>query len=283
MKRPILLSALLAIGCAHGGEVDVATLASSSDQILWEAAQKATEKKNWESARQIYRRIIDGFSQSEYGPAARLSLGDSYFNEGGAANYILAIGAYRDFLTLFPSHPKSDYAQFQVAESHFRQKNGPDRDQTETEKALEEFQRLLELYPQSAHAETGRGRIVECRQSLARAEFLAGYFYQRTRQAYRAAVARYEGILQDYPDYQELDEVLLRLGQSLALSGRTAEALPHLARLLEEYGSSAYAGEARELYDKLASSATVPPPPSPSPAPGPDQAQVTLDRLQKKS
>jgi len=262
VRRTLLLTALVGIGCAHGGEVDVSTLASSSDQILWEAGEKASQKKNWESARQIYKRIIDGFAQSEYGPAARLALGDSYFNEGGTANFILAIGAYRDFLTLYPSHPKSDYAQFRVAESHFRQKNGPDRDQSETDKALTEFQRLLDLYPQSPVVEEARKRIVECRQSLARAEFLAGFFYQRTRQACRAAISRYETVLSEYPDYDEVDQVLFRLGQSLAACNRAAEALPHLHRLLEEYKTSRFADEAKRLYELLSTKAPAPPSPA---------------------
>jgi outer membrane protein assembly factor BamD len=255
MRKPLLACVLVSLGCAHGGEVDVSTLASSSDQILWEAGEKAAGKKNWESARQIYKRIIDGFPQSEYGPGARLALGDSYFGEGGTANFILAIGAYRDFLTLYPSHPKSDYAQFRLAESHFRQKNSPDRDQSETDKALSEFQRLLELYPQSQYAEEGRNRVVECRQSLARAEFLAGFFYQRSRQACRAAVARYEVILAEYPDYNEIDEVLFRIGQALGACNRSAEALPHLARLLEEYKTSRYADEAKKLFELLSTKA----------------------------
>lgn len=265
MRRPLFLLALVTLGCAHGGDVDVSTLASSSDQILWEAGEKAAQKKNWESARQIYKRIVDGFAQSEYGPAARLALGDSYFNEGGTASFILAIGAYRDFLTLYPSHPKSDYAQFRLAECHFRQKNGPDRDQSETDKALGEFQRLLDIYPQSPYVEEARARIVGCRQSLARAEFMAGFFYQRTRQACRAAVSRYETILSEYPDYRELDEVLYRLGQALAACNRTAEALPHLARLLEEYKTSRFAAEAKKLYGRLSTSV---PAATPSPAPG---------------
>lgn len=264
VRRLPLAIALISLGCAHGGDVDVSTLASSSDQILWEAGEKASEKKNWEASRQIYKRIIDGFPQSEYGPAARLALGDSYSGEGGTANFILAIGAYRDFLTLYPSHPKSDYAQFQVAESHFRQKNGPDRDQSETDKALAEFQRLLDLYPQSPFVEEARKRIVECRQSLARAEFLAGFFYQRTRQACRAAISRYETILAEYPDYNEIDEVLFRLGQALGSCNRAAEALPHLARLLEEYKTSRFADEGKRLYDLLSTKAPAPPPPGAS-------------------
>ncbi len=267
MSRLSALLLLVALaGCSSRGDVDIATLASSSDQIIWEAGKKAFDKKQWEAARQHFKRIVDGFPQSEHGPDARIGLADSYFLEGGSASYILAIADYRDFLTLYPSHPKSDYAQFMLAESHFRQRNGPDRDQTETEKALVEFQRVLELYPSSGYAETTRSRIVACRQSLARAEFLAGYFYQRTRQACRSSLIRYQYLLDEYPDYSGLDEVLFRLAECLQSTGRGGEALPHLARLLEEYPNSSWAGPARQL---MASAAASPQTPSPRPSPTP--------------
>ncbi|MFI5184302.1 MAG: outer membrane protein assembly factor BamD, partial [Vicinamibacteria bacterium] len=228
-----LVAALLAYGCASGGQADIATLASNSDQIIFEAGQKAAEKKQWEAARQYFKRIIDGFPQSQLGPAARLALADSHFGEGGTASHILAISEYRDFVTLYPSHPRSDYAQFRIGEAYFAQKNRPDRDQTSTYHALAEYEHLLEAYPSSPYIEQARGRISTCRQSLARAEFLAGYFYQKTRRAYRAAISRYDGILNDYPDYDSVDEVLYRLSQCLVFTARTAEALPHLAKLLE--------------------------------------------------
>jgi outer membrane protein assembly factor BamD len=265
----LLLAAtsLAAFGCASGGEPDIATLASNSDQVIWEAGQKAFEKRQWQNARTLYKRIIDAFPQSEYGPAARIGVADAYFQEGGTGNYILAISAYREFLTLYPSHPRSDYALFQAAEANFKQRNGPDRDQTSTVKALEEYDRLVEAYPNSSYVEQARARIQECRQSLARAEFLAGYFYQRTREAYRAAIIRYEGLISDYPDYARFDEVLYRLAECLHLSGRAAEAGPHLARLLEEYPQSEHADDARELMAQLPrGGAPAEAPPAPGPA-----------------
>jgi len=264
MKRTAwALSAALLLASCGGTRPDIATLASNSDQVIWEAGQKAAEKKQWEAARQHFKRIIEGFPQSQVGPQARLALADSYFQEGGTGNYILAVSAYREFLTFFPTHARSDYAQFQVGESFWRQKNGPDRDQTATEEALAEFQKLLEQYPDSPKAEETRGRIRECRQSLAHAEFLAGQFYQRTRQACRASIARYEGILNEYPDYSGLDEVLFRLSQCLCQSGRGVEAQPHLAKLRDEYPDSPLASEAK----KFECDTAVPPPPSPASTP----------------
>ncbi|MFI5005923.1 MAG: outer membrane protein assembly factor BamD [Solirubrobacterales bacterium] len=269
MRRAAALLLLLPLlACAHGG-VDVASLSSNSDEVVWEAAQKAYAKKNWESARQHFKRIVDGFPQSQHGPAARLGLAESHFHEGSAGSYILAISEYRDFLTLYPSHPKSDYAQFQVAEAYFNQKNGPDRDQGPTEKALAEYERLLDIYPQSSYVEKARDRIRECRQSLARAEFNAGYFYQKTRQAWRAAILRYEGINNEYPDFVDFDEVLYRMAECLGASGRKAEALPYLGRLVSEYPTSRFVELARKLtaeFEKL-QGPDAPPATTPAPAP----------------
>jgi outer membrane protein assembly factor BamD len=269
LKRLGALALLVALAACASGEVDLATLASNSDQLIWEAGQKAFEKHQWEAARQHFRRIIDAFPQSEFAPAARLNLADSHFGEGGAGNYILAVSEYRDFVTLYPSHPKSDYAQFQTGESYYKQKNGPDRDQAPTQKALTEFERFLDLYPNSSFVEKAKERIRECRQSLARAEFLAGYFYQRTRRAYRASILRYQGILTNYPDYEELDEVLFRLGECLILAGRKAEALPHLQQLLDTYPQSPRLGEAQKLILEAQQAPPTPGTPGPTPSPSP--------------
>jgi len=248
-----LLLLALAWSCASG-QIDLEKLSSASDEIIWEAGQKALEKKNWDSARQYFRRIVDAFPQSNHQPDARIALADSYFAEGGTANYVLAVSSYREFLTLYPQHPKSDYAQFRAAESYFKQKNSPDRDQTATLQALEEYQRLLDVYPESAHVEAARERIQACRQALARANFQVGYFYQKTRQAWRAAIGRYEVILSEYPDFDRADEVLYRLAECLGNAGRYAEARPHLARLQAEFPESPFLEPARKL------EATFPPP-----------------------
>jgi outer membrane protein assembly factor BamD len=244
----VLAAALVASTLACGKqEVDIATLASNSDQVIWQAGQKALKGKQWDVARQHFRRIVDGFPQSPLVPEARLAAGDSYFTEGGAANYTLAAGQYREFLTVFPSHPRGDYAQFQIGESYFNQKNSPDRDQTQVAQALDEYMAFLDRYPDSPLAKTAKERVKACRSSLARSEFVVAWFYQKSRKAYRAAIPRYEDILKNYPDFDQTDETLLRLGQCLALSGRNAEATPVLARLLDEYPDSPFVKDAKEM------------------------------------
>ena len=255
-----MLLALLGSACSTH-QLDLGALSSASDQVVWEAGQKAVEKKDWEGARQYFKRLIDAFPQSEHQPAARIAVADSYFEEGGTANYVLAVSSYREFLTLYPQHPKSDYAQFRAAESYFKQKNTPDRDQTATVQALEEYQRLLDVYPDSSWVEPARDRIHECRQELGRSNFQVGYFYQKTRKSWRSAISRYQTILSQYPDYDHLDEVLFRLGECLGFAGRYAEARPHLARLQADFPESSFVAPAKKL------EASFPPPGVPAVAP----------------
>jgi outer membrane protein assembly factor BamD len=267
LRRALALVAFAALlpGCASKS-LDLQALSSPSDQVVWEAGQKAVEKKDYESARQYFKRLIDAFPQSVHQPDARIGVADAYFEEGGTGNYVLAVSSYREFLTLYPSHPRSDYAQFRAAESYFKQKNSPDRDTTTTEQALEEYQRLLELYPESKHVEETRQRVRECRQSLARGHFGVGYFYQRGRQAWRSAIGRYEIVLNDYPDFEGTAEVLFRISECLGFAGRYGEALPYLARLEKEYPQTEFAAQAPKLRETFPPSSTPAAPLPPAPA-----------------
>ena len=122
MRRLVAVAVVAVLGGCSSHQLDLEALSSASDEVVWQAGLKAVEKKDWESARQYYRRLIDAFPQSEHQADARIGVADSYFEEGGTGNYVLAVSSYREFLTLYPQHPRSDYAQFRAAESYFKQK-----------------------------------------------------------------------------------------------------------------------------------------------------------------
>jgi len=273
VRRLVAVAAMaLFLPACAGHQLDLQALSSASDQVVWEAGEKAVAKKDWESARQYFRRLIDAFPQSEHQPDARIALADSYFEEGGVGNYVLAVSSYREFLTLFPQHPKSDYAQFRAGESYFKQMGSSDRDQTATHQALEEYQRLLDVYPQSTWVEPAREKVRQCRQAMARSDFQVGYFYQKTRKSWRSAIGRYETIVTEYPDYEKFDEVLFRLAQCLSYGGRYAEARPPLGRLQAEFPQSSFIEEAKKLEASFPP-AGVPAPAAATPAAPPPQGK----------
>jgi len=232
------------LGC--GGKSDGTIAATSQgDQRLMALGQQALEGKDWTEARGYFQQLLDAYPRSQLAGDARLGIADSYFNQKGSGNLILAIAEYRDFLTFFPNHPRADYAQYQIGYGNYRQIHSPDRDQEPTELAVEEFEKLIELYRNSRYAEQGRELLKECYETLAEAEFRIGYFYLKIRKHCRASIPRFQRIIDDYPSYSKMDEVHFRLGSAYQLCRQPDEALPHFRQVVDSFPDSEFREQAQ--------------------------------------
>ena len=49
MRRALAVAGVVLLSACSAHQIDLEALSSASDQIVWEAAQKAVEKKDWES------------------------------------------------------------------------------------------------------------------------------------------------------------------------------------------------------------------------------------------
>jgi len=97
------------------------------DKILYDRAIKDIKKGRHEVGRLTLQTLINTYPDSEYLADAKLAIADSYYKEGGSANLTQAIAAYKDFGVFFPFLPKAPYAQMQVAMTHYKQMEKPDR------------------------------------------------------------------------------------------------------------------------------------------------------------
>ena len=165
-------------------------------QLAYEEGLRLLEKKKYDRSAEAFRRFKEDFPLSTYTPLAELRLADSlYFDK----NYAEAIVQYEDFKKLHPIHPEIPYAIYQIGMCHFKQMVSIDRDQTVTEKAMEQFRYVVENFPQSKYASDAGTRMQLCRRQLADQEFYIGYFYYR-KEYNKAALGRFEEILKKYPD-----------------------------------------------------------------------------------
>jgi outer membrane protein assembly factor BamD len=99
-------------------------------------------------------------------PGAKLSIADSYYKEGGSANLTQAVAGYKDFIVFFPFLPEAPYAQIQVAMTHYKQMEKPDRDRTDAKAAEEEFQTFLAKYPKDPLAPKAEQHLREVQEVL---------------------------------------------------------------------------------------------------------------------
>lgn len=165
-------------------------------QAAYEDGLRLLEKKKYERSAEAFRKFKEDYPLSTYTPLAELRLGDSlYFDK----NYAEAIVQYEEFKKLHPVHAEIPYAIYQIGMCHFRQMLSIDRDQTVTEKALEQFRYVVENFPQSKYVPDAKIKMQLCQRQLADQEFDIGHFYYRMGH-YKAALGRFEEILKKFPD-----------------------------------------------------------------------------------
>lgn len=178
--------------CAFGPPKDI----QKSPQEMYNDGLKLLNKKKYERAAEAFRKLKEEHPLSSYTPLAELRIADAlFFNK----SYAEAVNQYEEFRKLHPLHPEVPYAIYQIGMCYFKQRLSIDRDQTATEKALEQFRYLIENFPQSPHTPAAREKVQACRRQLAEHEYYIAHFYFRMKK-YRAALGRFEKILQDFPD-----------------------------------------------------------------------------------
>jgi outer membrane protein assembly factor BamD len=243
---------LAAVGCASSGtRIPEGTL--EPDKFLFERGTEALNRKRWLTAREFFRTLMDSYPQSTFRAEAKLGLGDSFLGERTAEAYVLAVNEYREFLAYYPQNEHAHRAQFQLAMAYFQQMRGPERDQTDTKNAIQEFTVYVQRYPDKPLIEEARQKLREARDRLSMSEYRVGYFYYRTQKWYPGAIDRFAAILRDDPQFTHRDDVYFYLAQSLLKVERPAEALPYLDRLLKEFVESEHLVEAKRLAEEIRS------------------------------
>jgi outer membrane assembly lipoprotein YfiO len=247
----LILASVLALAGCGGKSGPALPGGTQGDERLMALGREALEAEKWQDARGYFQQLLDAYPRSQLAGDARLGIADSYFNQKGSGNLVLAIAEYRDFLTFFPNHPRADYAQYQIGYGHYRQIHSPDRDQDPTALAIEEFQKLIELYRNSRYAAEGKKLLDECYETLAESEFRVGLFYLQIRKHCRAAIARFNDVVDKYPTFSRKDELHFRLGSAYQLCNQPDEAKPHFQQVVDGFPDSQFREQAQTILSVL--------------------------------
>jgi outer membrane protein assembly factor BamD len=223
------------------------------DRYLFEHGTKALNDRKWLTAREYFRQLVDAYPQSPFRADAMLGIGDTHLGEGSPEGFVNAQQEFSGFLNYYPTHPRADYAQYKLALTHYYQMARPERDQTETRLAIQQFETLFKRWPNSKITAEAQAQYREARDRLSESMYRVGLFYFR-QQWYPGAIARFREVLEDDPQYTYRDAVYFHLAESLVRVNQQAAALPLLDRLQKEFEQSEYLVRAKELAARLKSS-----------------------------
>jgi outer membrane protein assembly factor BamD len=251
---------VFAAGCGAKAKKPVATPAAEADKYLFDQGTEYLNRKRWIRAFQYFKQIVDNYPQSRYRADAKLGLGDAELGQDTAGSVILAANEFREFISLFPTHPRAYYAQYKLALAYYSQMLAPQRDQTQTKEAIKEFESFVERYPDSPLIGEGRKKLQECRDRLSDADYQVGVFYYRTKW-YPGAAVRLSGVLKDNPGFARRDGVYYYLADTYVRLNMVPQAPPLLDRLATEFKQSEFLQKGAKLMAAIKAGTAAPKPP----------------------
>lgn len=245
---------MLLAGCASLDSTGEPSYADDSE-VNFTRGQKALDDGRHLEALKYFEHVRYKFPYSSHAALADLAVGDTYFSQ---EKYLEAIDAYRNFLKLRPNHPRSDYAEFRVALSHYKDipsdffifPPSSEKDQTAVRKALETFGLFVERYPSSEHTAEAKRLHQDVRLRLARHELYVADFYLH-RERWRAAVGRLDHLLEKYPGTEVEGEALFKLAGAHLKLGDKEKARDALERLIRDLPNDPNHADAQSLLASL--------------------------------
>jgi outer membrane protein assembly factor BamD len=226
------------------------------DKVLYDKALNATKAGHFDVARLDLQTLLNTYPDSQYLMKAKLAIADSWYKEGGTAALTQAEQEYKDFITFFPNAPEAAEAQMRVGDIYFRQMDKPDRDYSKVTHAEAEYRLMLQQFPESTLVPQAKQRLREVQEVMATRESAVAAFYA-THSNWPATIARYQTVVDTYPQYSHMDEVLIGLGDAYETEAKFVRTvkLPEAvkARLEKIYDDQAIAAYSRVVLEHSAS------------------------------
>jgi outer membrane protein assembly factor BamD len=238
----VLVSLATLCTACHSSNVDPTLPPAGTvnpDQFLFDRGTAAMARKHYLEAREYFRKIVDSYPQSPRRAEAKLGMGDSYLNENRIDADILAINEYREFIQFYPTHPKDDYAQYEICVAQGRQILSAERDQTATAEAVKQDDLFLDRYPASPYRPDVEKLRRAAQDRLSDHELRVGIFYFRLK-GYGGAADRFNYLLAHDPSYTSRDVVYFYLAESLVAVKLEPAALPYYQKVVTEFPNSKY-------------------------------------------
>src|SRR5580692_6870603 len=220
------------------------------DKELYDKAMVAMKKGRYDVARLDLQTLLNTYPESEYRMRAKLSVGDTWFKEGGSAALTQAEAEYEDFITFFPNAPEAAEAQMKVADIYYQQMEKPDRDFTNAQQAESQYRKMINMFPDSSLVPRAKQKLRETQEVLAERETTIGLYYQ-SRENYAAAIARLQTVVDTYPLYSKSDLALLNIGDAYAGEAHAIQISQGLPGALKERLRAMYSDKAATAYARV--------------------------------
>lgn len=260
MKKVVYLLAfsLLLISCGEYQKV----LNKGTTEDQYKMAVKMYEAQKYGKAIRLFEKITPSYRGKPQMERIQFMVANSNFNE---KTYSLA-GYYFDrFTQNYPKSSKKEEAAFLSALSYYKAAPRFSLDPTDTNKALNAFQKFIDENPNSSKTAEANKYYKEIRYKLEKKSFEIAKTYYRTAdydtRNYKAAIQAFDNLLSDYLGTEFKEEALyyrFKAANDFALKStkrrkekRIKEAVTAYQKLKRNFPESKFMEDSNEMLAKL--------------------------------
>jgi len=180
--------------------------------------------------------------------AARSSLMSAYSYYYGSY-YIDAIEELNRFIEIYPNHERIVYAYYLLGMCHYEQITDEKKDLGSIIDAQQNFEFILENYPETDFALDSQFKLELIQEILASKEmYLARYYIEKEK--WIPAINRYKNVLEKFETTIYVEEALHRLVEIHYTIGLIDESKKYAALLGYNYQSSEWYKESYKVFNK---------------------------------
>jgi outer membrane protein assembly factor BamD len=213
----LLLFVMLAVsGCSWLPEQVDKTLDWSATQ-LYNAAREQMADKNYEKAIEYFETLEARYPFGKYAQQAQIEIAYAYYK---FEEPDLAIAAADRFIKIYPRHPNVDYAWYLKGLTNYNRgksfidsylpQDPSERDTVTMRSAYDDFDQLVQRYPDSVYARDASQRMIHLRNNMAAYELHVADYYMR-RKAYVAASNRGKYVIENYQRTPSVPQALVTM------------------------------------------------------------------------
>ena len=235
-------------------------LKSTDRDLKYTYAKKYFEDKKYSRSIALLEDLVPYMKGTADAEESLYLLGQSYYN---SKDYLSSTQMFTTYYNTYPNGEYAEPALYYAAYGMYLDSPEAALDQTKTYKAISEFQRYIELYPQTERADQAKQYLFELQEKLAYKELLAAKLYLRMGNYmgnnYEASVITSREALKDYPYSKYAEEfqmLILRARFELAENSiREAKAqryrtvIDEYFNYINSYPSGEFIKEAEKYYN----------------------------------
>jgi outer membrane protein assembly factor BamD len=229
MKKIILLLCVGGLLCACSGEKEI--VAERPLEDIYQEAYQEFNKKNYAEAAELFQIAESQYPASIWAADALVMMAYSRYMDNDFAGSILAIDRYMRF---HPGHKDVPYMMYLRGMDYYRQVSDVRRDPGMSAYALQQFQQLVERFPNSEYAKNAENKILILKNYIA-GKVMYSARDDMQKQNWVSAIGRFQSVVDTAQETVMTPEAMFRLTECYTAIGLSEQASGYAEMLRKNF------------------------------------------------